>query len=82
MLIDLHCHTKAVRRGEPATRNVTKEVFKQKVIEANTKVISITNHDLFDRAQFEEFQKEMHVPYGRVSSLTLNMMARSTTWSL
>ncbi len=59
MRIDLHCHTKAVRRGELATRNVTKEVFKQKVIEANTKIIAITNHDLFDRAQFEEFQQEL-----------------------
>ncbi len=59
MKIDLHCHTKAVRTGELATRNVTKEAFASKVVEANVKIIAITNHDLFDRAQFDELQQEV-----------------------
>jgi predicted ATPase len=57
MKIDLHCHTKAVRHGELPTRNVTKEVFASKIIEANVKIVAIANHDLFDRNQFEEFQQ-------------------------
>ena len=59
MKIDLHCHTKAVRRGELATRSVTKELFAEKVSEANVKIVAITNHDLFDRTQFEEFREEV-----------------------
>lgn len=59
MKIDLHCHTKAVRRGELATRNVTKELFAEKISEANVKIVAITNHDLFDRTQFEEFREEV-----------------------
>lgn len=59
MKIDLHCHTKAVRQGELTTRNATKEVFKSKVIEANIKVVAITNHDIFDKIQFEELKQEI-----------------------
>lgn len=59
MKIDLHCHTKAVRRGELPSRNVTKDVFASKVIAANNKIVAITNHDLFDKGQFEEFQQEV-----------------------
>ena len=59
MKIDLHCHTKAVRGGELSTRNVTKEVFARKIAESNVKAVAITNHDLFDRVQFEEFQTEI-----------------------
>lgn len=60
MKIDLHCHTKAVRSGELTTRNVSKEVFVSKLAEANVKIVAITNHDLFDRNQFEEFQLAAH----------------------
>ena len=59
MRIDLHCHTKAIRDGELTTRNVSKEVFASKVLEANNKIVAITNHDVFDRNQFEEFQREV-----------------------
>lgn len=58
MKIDLHCHTKAIRRGELDSRNVTKEQFATKVVEANVKIVAITNHDTFDRSQFETFQQE------------------------
>ena len=39
MRIDLHCHTKKVKTGDAYTRNVTKDKFFQKVIEAEVKII-------------------------------------------
>ena len=73
MKIDLHCHTRAVRRGELATRNVTKEIFASKVIEANVKIVAITNHDIFDKAQFEEFQLEVGDTCGLWPGVELNI---------
>jgi len=58
MKIDLHCHTQAIRRGEIASRNATKELFCEKTAVANVKIVAITNHDIFDRHEFEEFQSE------------------------
>lgn len=55
MKIDLHCHTKKVKQGDAITRNVTKELFSQKVIESDVKIIAITNHNHFDLNQYEEF---------------------------
>lgn len=55
MKIDLHCHTKAVRSGELPTRNVSKEKFLNAVVDAGVEVVAITNHDVFDKDQYEEF---------------------------
>lgn len=56
MRIDLHCHTKKVKTGDAYTRNVTKDKFFQKVIEAEVKIIAITNHNQFDYTQYKEFK--------------------------
>ena len=56
MRIDLHCHTKKVKTGDAYTRNVTKDKFFQKVIEAVVKIIAITNHNQFDYMQYKEFK--------------------------
>jgi predicted ATPase len=73
MKIDLHCHTRAVRRGELATRNVTKEMFASKIVEANVKIVAITNHDIFDRSQFDEFQLEVGSSCGLWPGIELNI---------
>lgn len=73
MKIDLHCHTKAVRSGELATRNVTKEVFASKIADLNVKAVAITNHDIFDRVQFEEFQTETGVGCSLWPGIELNV---------
>ncbi len=52
MRIDLHCHTKKVKNGDAYTRNVTKELFAEKLAEANVKIIAITNHNHFDYTQY------------------------------
>lgn len=55
MKIDLHCHTKKIKSGEALTRNVTKELFVQKVVDADVGIIAITNHNSFDLEQFSNF---------------------------
>lgn len=59
MKIDLHCHTKAVRSGELQTRNVTKERFKEAIVDAGVEIVAITNHDIFDACQYREFVKHV-----------------------
>ncbi len=48
MKIDLHCHTKAKKKGEGTARNVTPELFREKVANADVKIVAITNHNHFD----------------------------------
>lgn len=57
MRIDLHCHTKRVKTGDGPGRNVTPELFAQKIIDADVKIAAITNHNTFDMDQFESFKK-------------------------
>lgn len=56
MKIDLHCHTKKVKTGDAYTRNVTKEKFYQKIVEAEVKIVAITNHNQFDYEQYQELK--------------------------
>lgn len=52
MKVDLHCHTLKVKSGDAVTRNVTVEVFAQKIMDADVKIVAITNHNTFDLAQY------------------------------
>ena len=52
MKIDLHCHTKAVKKGDGKGRNVTPELFKKKILDADIKIVAITNHNHFDKEQY------------------------------
>ena len=55
MKIDLHCHTKKTKTGDPETRNVTKEVFLEKLSGLAVSFVAITNHNHFDLEQFKSF---------------------------
>lgn len=55
MKIDIHCHTKKIRSGEPESRAVTKEVFSKSIQDAGVDIVAITNHDVFDKNQYDEF---------------------------
>lgn len=48
MKIDLHCHTKKVKKGDAPTRTVTPELFSEKVQKANVELVAITNHNAYD----------------------------------
>ena len=52
MKIDLHCHTKAIKKGDGPGRNVTPELFKSKIEDADIKIVAITNHNAFDIEQY------------------------------
>lgn len=56
MKIDLHCHTKKVKKGDASTRTVTPDLFSQKVQEANIELIAITNHNAFDYSQYKQLK--------------------------
>ena len=57
MKIDLHCHTKSVKQGDGTGRNVTVDVFKEKIANADIKIVAITNHNAFDYEQYCEFKE-------------------------
>lgn len=52
MKIDLHCHTKRIKSGDGEGRNVTPELFREKVMNADVKIVAITNHNAFDYEQY------------------------------
>lgn len=54
MRIDLHCHTKKTKSGDPVSRNATSETFVEKIGQAGVDLVAITNHNAFDIAQFNE----------------------------
>lgn len=39
MKIDLHCHTKAIKKGDGSGRNVSPELFKSKIEDADIKIV-------------------------------------------
>ena len=49
--IDLHCHTKQIKSGDGEKRNVTPEVFREKIMNAEVGIVAITNHNAFDYEQ-------------------------------
>ena len=52
MRIDLHCHTKRTKKGDGEGRNVTVELFKEKISNADIRIVAITNHNTFDLNQY------------------------------
>lgn len=58
MKIDFHCHTKSVKQGETEKRNIDSKRFVEKINDANVKIVAITNHNDFDKKQYEEFVEE------------------------
>ena len=55
MKVDLHCHTKATK-GEGPKRNVTKELFADKIAAADIEIVAITNHNSFDSSNIRTFR--------------------------
>lgn len=52
MRIDFHCHTKATKSGD-GNRTVTPEIFRLKLQQADIDAVAITNHNRFDKEQFD-----------------------------
>ena len=60
MKIDLHCHTKKIKKGDPITRNVSPEMFAEKIQNADVSIVAITNHNDFDLAQYNVLKDTVH----------------------
>lgn len=57
MKIDLHCHTKKIKDGDPIEREISAEEFNQKIIDNDIKIVAITNHNYFDSNQYDKIVK-------------------------
>jgi len=54
MKIDLHCHTKNVKQGD-VSRDVDASTFASSIINAGVGMLAITNHNAFDKDQYDAF---------------------------
>ncbi len=59
MKIDIHVHTKKTKQGDAQTRNVDAKKFHEIVSSTDVKIVAITNHNVFDLVQYNEFIKEV-----------------------
>ena len=59
MKIDLHCHTKKVKKSDGINRNVDVATFSNYMKDLDIKIVAITNHNLFDKKQYEEFKESV-----------------------
>lgn len=55
MKIDIHTHTKKTKQGDAATREIDAKTFHEIVSSTEVKILAITNHNVFDLGQFDEF---------------------------
>lgn len=55
MKIDMHCHTRKIKKGDSPKREVDKDKFIKKVKEASVDIVAITNHNAFDIDQYNNF---------------------------
>ncbi len=55
MKIDIHVHTKKTKQGDAATREIEAKRFHRIISSTEVKIVAITNHNVFDSAQYKEF---------------------------
>ena len=56
MKIDLHCHTLNCKKGDGENREPTVELFAEKIELSEVKVVAITNHNHFNKQQYDLFR--------------------------
>ncbi|HKV96021.1 MAG TPA: hypothetical protein VJR90_00835 [Gammaproteobacteria bacterium] len=54
MKIDIHTHTKRCKSGDAHTREIAPKKFCETVVSTDVGIIAITNHNVFDLAQYKE----------------------------
>ncbi|WP_035207388.1 PHP domain-containing protein [Paracidovorax oryzae] len=59
MKIDIHTHTRKCKSGDAATREIAPEDFCSAILSTEVRVVAITNHNVFDLAQFQEIQNRI-----------------------
>ena len=59
MKIDIHTHTKQCKSGDAPSREIAAADFCEAVRATEVGIIAVTNHNVFDLAQFEEIREKM-----------------------
>lgn len=59
MKIDIHVHTKKIKKGDSHNRNVSAERFEDIIKSTDVKILAITNHNHFDLKQYLEFSEKV-----------------------
>jgi predicted ATPase len=54
--IDIHTHTKKCKSGDAHTREISPDKFCEAILSTEVGVVAITNHNVFDLAQFRDIQ--------------------------
>lgn len=57
MKIDIHTHTKKCKSGDAQTREIAPLALCETVMATDVGILAITNHNVFDLAQYKEVQK-------------------------
>lgn len=57
MKIDIHVHTKKIKTGDAATREVTPEKFNDVIRLTDVNILAITNHNHFDLDQYNKISE-------------------------
>lgn len=61
MKIDLHIHTKKVLSSETKEIEINADCFKEKMKDNNIQIAAITNHNYFDKEQFNSFKDDSYL---------------------
>lgn len=56
MKIDIHTHTRKCKTGDAPTREISPESFCEAILSTEVGVVAITNHNVFDLAQYKAIQ--------------------------
>ena len=59
MKIDIHTHTRKCKSGDAPTREISAERFCETIVSSEVRIVAITNHNVFDLAQFNEIKARM-----------------------
>jgi len=54
MKIDIHAHTKKCKSGDAPTREIAPQNFCKVILSTEVRIVAITNHNVFDLAQYTE----------------------------
>ncbi len=59
MKIDIHTHTRKCKSGDAPTREISPEDFCETILSTDVRIIAITNHNIFDFAQYAEIEARL-----------------------
>jgi len=57
--IDIHTHTRKCKSGDAATREISAQDFCGAILSTDVRVVAITNHNVFDLAQYDDIRTRL-----------------------